>query len=137
MQLCIRVMRGELWRGRERDVVLIDVDDHVVERVMKIEIENGTFKLIDQATWEQEKQGELKEIFRDGNQVFQGDTQISQMKRTHAELVHYLTMEMSFPHGVFLMTGTCIVPDPPFTLQSGDEIFITIEPIGTLKNIVL
>lgn len=77
------------------------------------------------------------EILREGNQVFQGDTQISQMKRTHAELVHYLTMEMSFPHGVFLMTGTCIVPDPPFTLQSGDEILITIEPIGTLKNIVL
>ena len=77
------------------------------------------------------------EIFRDGNQVFQGDTQISQMKRTHSELVHYVTMEMSFPHGTFLMTGTCVVPDPPFTLQSGDEILITIEPIGTLKNIVL
>ena len=77
------------------------------------------------------------EIFRDGNQVFQGDTQISQMKRTHFELVHYLTMELSFPYGTFLMTGTCVVPDPPFTLQSGDEILITIEPIGTLKNIVL
>jgi 2-dehydro-3-deoxy-D-arabinonate dehydratase len=77
------------------------------------------------------------EIFRDGNQVFQGDTQISQMKRTHSELVHYLTMEMSFPYGTYLMTGTCIVPDPPFTLQSGDEVLITIEPIGTLKNIVL
>jgi 2-dehydro-3-deoxy-D-arabinonate dehydratase len=77
------------------------------------------------------------EINREGNQVFQGDTQISQMKRTHAELVHYLTMEISFPHGAYLMTGTCIVPDPPFTLESGDEILITIEPIGTLKNIVL
>jgi 2-dehydro-3-deoxy-D-arabinonate dehydratase len=77
------------------------------------------------------------EIFRDGNQVFQGDTQISQMKRTHSELVNYLTMEMSFPYGTYLMTGTCVVPDPPFTLQSGDEVLITIEPIGTLKNIVL
>jgi 2-dehydro-3-deoxy-D-arabinonate dehydratase len=77
------------------------------------------------------------EIFRDGNQVFQGDTQISQMKRTHSELVHYLTKEMSFPYGTYLMTGTCVVPDPPFTLQSGDEVLITIEPIGTLKNIVL
>jgi 2-dehydro-3-deoxy-D-arabinonate dehydratase len=46
-------------------------------------------------------------------------------------------MEMSFPFGTYLMTGTCIVPDPPFTLQSGDEILISIEPIGTLKNIVL
>jgi nicotinamide phosphoribosyltransferase len=41
---------------------------------MKIELENDTYKLIDQATWEQEKQGELKEVFRDGvlliNQTF-------------------------------------------------------------------
>jgi nicotinamide phosphoribosyltransferase len=33
---------------------------------MKIELENAAYKLIDQATWEQEKQGELKEILRDG-----------------------------------------------------------------------
>lgn len=75
-------------------------------------------------------------IFRDKEQVFQGDTQISQMKRTHTELVEYLTRELSFPKGAFLMTGTCIVPDPPFTLQAGDRIEIQIEPIGTLVQIV-
>ncbi|MHA8102880.1 fumarylacetoacetate hydrolase family protein [Aquirufa nivalisilvae] len=75
-------------------------------------------------------------IFRDGNEVFQGDTQISQMKRTHAELVEYLTREMTFSKGTFLMTGTCVVPDHPFTLQSGDRIEIQIEPIGTLIQIV-
>ena len=75
-------------------------------------------------------------IFRDKEQVFQGDTQISQMKRTHLELVEYLTRELSFPKGAFLMTGTCIVPDPPFTLQAGDQIEIQIEPIGTLVQIV-
>ena len=76
------------------------------------------------------------EIHRKGELIFEGDTLISQMKRTHAELVDYLTRECSFPDGVFLMTGTCIVPDYPFTLQAGDEIFITIDHIGTLKNIV-
>lgn len=76
------------------------------------------------------------EIHRKGEVVFSGDTLISQMKRTHIELAEYLTRELTFPKGVFLMTGTCIVPDLPFTLQSGDEIFITIDSIGTLKNIV-
>lgn len=76
------------------------------------------------------------EIHRNGELVFSGDTLISQMKRSHTELVDYLTRELSFPKGVFLMTGTCIVPDFPFTLQSGDEIIISIDSIGTLKNIV-
>jgi 2-dehydro-3-deoxy-D-arabinonate dehydratase len=75
-------------------------------------------------------------IYRDQQEVFQGATQISQMKRTHAELAEYLTREMSFPQGAYLMTGTCIVPDPPFTLQAHDEIHIQIEPIGTLIQTV-
>ena len=75
-------------------------------------------------------------IFREKEQVFQGDTTISQMKRTHSELAEYLTRELSFPKGVFLMTGTCIVPDPPFTLQANDRIEIKIEPIGTLIQTV-
>jgi len=76
------------------------------------------------------------EIVRNKELVFRGDTLISQMKRSHAELVKFLTRELTFPKGVFLMTGTCIVPDHPFTLQSGDEIFISIDSIGTLKNTV-
>jgi 2-dehydro-3-deoxy-D-arabinonate dehydratase len=75
-------------------------------------------------------------IYRNQKEVFQGDTHISQMKRTHIELVEYLTREMSFPQGAYLMTGTCIVPDPPFTLQAHDEIHIQIEPIGTLIQTV-
>jgi 2-dehydro-3-deoxy-D-arabinonate dehydratase len=49
-------------------------------------------------------------------------------------LIDYLFRENSFPHGCFLMTGTGIVPPSTFTLQSGDRIRITIEPIGTLEN---
>jgi 2-dehydro-3-deoxy-D-arabinonate dehydratase len=32
------------------------------------------------------------------------------------------------------MTGTGIVPENNFTLKSGDEILISIDGIGTLKN---
>jgi 2-dehydro-3-deoxy-D-arabinonate dehydratase len=76
------------------------------------------------------------EIHRDGEIVFEGQTLISQMKRSHTELAEYLTRECTFPQGVFLMTGTCIVPDYPFTLRGGDVIFIGIDGIGVLKNTV-
>jgi 2-dehydro-3-deoxy-D-arabinonate dehydratase len=74
------------------------------------------------------------EINRDGATVFEGSVEISQMKRKPAELVSYLYRECSFPDGCLLMTGTGIVPDSDFTLQSGDEIRIKIDPIGTLVN---
>lgn len=59
---------------------------------------------------------------------------ISQMKRSHTELVSFLFRECTFPDGVFLMTGTGLVPPNTFTLQSGDQIRITIDGIGTLEN---
>lgn len=76
------------------------------------------------------------EIVRNSALVFTGSVDIKQMKRTPEELVAYLYRACSFPHGSLLMTGTGIIPPSDFTLQSGDEIFITIEPIGTLVNTV-
>lgn len=58
------------------------------------------------------------------------------MKRAPTLLVEYLFRQNTFPQGCFLMTGTGIVPPDSFTLQPGDEIRITIEPIGTLINFV-
>jgi 2-dehydro-3-deoxy-D-arabinonate dehydratase len=58
------------------------------------------------------------------------------MKRTQEELVSFLYREMSFPRGAILLTGTGVIPPDAFTLQSGDEVSITIEPIGTLRNTV-
>ena len=75
------------------------------------------------------------EILRDGNGVFAGDTATSNMKRTFPDLAAYLCRELAFPHGVFLMTGTGIVPGDEFTLQSGDLIKITIGEM-TLENTV-
>ena len=58
------------------------------------------------------------------------------MMRTIKELVEYLYRNNSFPQGCFLLTGTGVVPPDWFTLQIGDEIRITIPPIGTLVNFV-
>jgi 2-dehydro-3-deoxy-D-arabinonate dehydratase len=74
------------------------------------------------------------EIVRDGRKAFKGRTDLTNMKRSPAELVEYLFRDNSFPYGCFLLTGTGIVPPDDFTLQAGDEIRITIEPIGTLIN---
>ena len=76
------------------------------------------------------------EISRDGKKVFEGSIAISQIKRKFTELVGFLYRECSFPNGSFLMTGTGIVPGSEFTLQKGDQVTITIEPIGTLVNFV-
>src|SRR5688572_12866952 len=76
-------------------------------------------------------------ISRAGKEMFNGATTLAQLKRKPAELVEFLTREMSFPDGGFLMTGTGIVPPNEFTLLSGDRIAITIVPIGTLENTVI
>ena len=74
------------------------------------------------------------EISRGGQTIFNDFTALDQMKRQPKELVEYLYRETTFPDGAVLLTGTGIVPDEPFTLQKGDEVRITIAPIGTLVN---
>ncbi len=76
------------------------------------------------------------EIARGSKVMYYGKVEIGMMKRTHNELVAYLFRECDFPKGVFLMTGTCLVPDDDFTLKLEDKITITISPIGTLTNYV-
>jgi len=69
------------------------------------------------------------EIIRTAEIIYQDETRSSQMKRSLDELVDYLTKELDFPQGVFLMTGTGIVPPEDFSLQPGDIVRIQI---GTL-----
>jgi 2-dehydro-3-deoxy-D-arabinonate dehydratase len=76
------------------------------------------------------------EIHRSGNVEFSGSTTLKELKRDPKQLVEYLYRYNSFPNGCFLLTGTGIVPPDSFTLQTGDEIRITIPPIGTLANLV-
>jgi len=55
---------------------------------------------------------------------------INQMKRTPEELVSFVYRECSFPHGCLVMTERELVPGNDFTLQSGDEIKISIDILG-------
>jgi 2-dehydro-3-deoxy-D-arabinonate dehydratase len=75
-------------------------------------------------------------IERNGKTAFTGNIGIDRMKRKHDELIGYLFRETSFRFGVFLMTGTGIVPPNDFTLKVDDVVNITIDHIGTLTNVV-
>jgi 2-dehydro-3-deoxy-D-arabinonate dehydratase len=75
-------------------------------------------------------------ILRNGSAAFEGKTALDRLKRSPKSLVEWLWRDNSFPSGCFLSTGTGIVPADSFTLQSGDEVRITIDPIGTLSNTV-
>lgn len=76
------------------------------------------------------------QIIRNDKSVFEGQTNLEQLKRKPQELVNYLFRSNSFPSGVFLMTGTGLIPSNDFTLAAGDVINISIDHIGTLTNTV-
>ncbi|HTH52667.1 MAG TPA: fumarylacetoacetate hydrolase family protein [Edaphobacter sp.] len=73
-------------------------------------------------------------VRRNGATAFSGSTTLAELKRDPALLASYLFRDNSFPQGVFLMTGTGIVPGDEFTLASKDIIRISIDGIGTLEN---
>jgi 2-dehydro-3-deoxy-D-arabinonate dehydratase len=76
------------------------------------------------------------EIDRAGETLFKASTSLAQLKRNPQELAGWLYKEESFPQGCFLMTGTGIVPPDQFCLQTGDQIRISIDGIGTLVNVM-
>jgi len=75
------------------------------------------------------------EIFRNEKVIFSDQTRTSQISRPLESLVSYLMKEMAFPQGVFLMTGTGIIPPDDFTLQAGDHVRIDIDSL-VLENTV-
>jgi len=92
--------------------------------------------------WEVDDPGMLPivlEIFRDGARVFLGSTSTDQMHREFADLVRYVLrcQEGMFPDGFILMTGTGIIPPSEFTLEDGDEVQISVEGIGQLRNAIV
>jgi 2-dehydro-3-deoxy-D-arabinonate dehydratase len=75
-------------------------------------------------------------IERRGDKVFHGSTDVAAMRRTFAELIGWLSLENSFPHGAILLTGTGIVPPDDFSLAVGDVVSIDVTGIGRLTNLV-
>ena len=73
-------------------------------------------------------------IYRNSEVKYSDSVPISQMKRSHAELVSFLYHSCAFADGCYLMTGTCLVPGNDFTLQDNDRVEISIDHIGKLVN---
>jgi nicotinamide phosphoribosyltransferase len=67
--------------GREifKDPITDDGTKKSAKGLMKIVLEKGEYKLIDQVSWAEEKTGELKEIFRDG--VLLVDESLSEIRK--------------------------------------------------------
>ncbi len=77
------------------------------------------------------------EIERGGTTVWSGTANTSQLHRRLDELVTYLRHADVFPDGVVISTGTCLVPEMPFTLSAGDTVDISIEQVGRLRTPVV
>jgi 2-dehydro-3-deoxy-D-arabinonate dehydratase len=75
-------------------------------------------------------------IERGGVAAYDDATSTAEMQRSFDELGAYLGRALTFPTGAFLMTGTGIVPDPPFTLEAGDVVTIAVDGLGELTNTV-
>ena len=73
-------------------------------------------------------------INRQGAVVWQGSASVGQLHRRLEDLVDWLHRELEFPDGVWLSTGTCVVPDLPFSVIDGDEVVIDIPGLGILTN---
>ena len=76
-------------------------------------------------------------IERNGQVYWEGETSTRELKRRFDELVTYLFLENDFPDGVFLCTGTALVPERQFTLEPGDVVQIDVDQLGTLRNPVV
>ena len=76
-------------------------------------------------------------IERKGQIYWKGETSTRELKRRFDELVNYLFLENDFPDGVFLCTGTALVPESQVTLEPGDVAAISIDQLGMLRNPVV
>ena len=73
-------------------------------------------------------------VTRDGIAVWQGETSTSLLHRRFDDMVEHLYRNANFPDGAVLSTGTGLVPEITFNLQSGDTVEVAIGGIGTLVN---
>src|SRR5207237_2728987 len=73
-------------------------------------------------------------ITRGGGTVFDGAASLSDMVRDPAELTAVLHSSYPLPAGAWLLTGTSLVPPPPYSAEPGDMVLIEIEGVGRLVN---
>jgi 2-dehydro-3-deoxy-D-arabinonate dehydratase len=73
-------------------------------------------------------------IVRGGETVFDGSTSTARLHKQFDVLTAYMRRDNWIAPGTVLLTGTGIVPPDEFTLQPGDVIEISSDPIGLLRN---
>jgi 2-dehydro-3-deoxy-D-arabinonate dehydratase len=73
-------------------------------------------------------------VKRGGRAIYQGRVNTKEMKRQCAELVSWLTRSNTCPPGTVLSTGTGILVPDQHALADGDQVEITLDGIGTLRN---
>ena len=76
-------------------------------------------------------------VLRNGEVAWSSETSTASMRRRPDELVAALFDHDQFPAGAIISTGTGIVPELNFNLQSDDVVSITIDDIGNLSNSVM
>ncbi len=76
-------------------------------------------------------------VRRDDQVVFKDKTTTAELARTFEDLIGWLARDNTFPNGVFLLTGTGIIPPNVFTLLPGDVVDIAIDGVGVLSNPVV
>ncbi len=75
-------------------------------------------------------------IRRDGQDYWNATTSTASLARTIPDLLWHLHSNLHFPDGVFLSTGTGLVPELDFSLQADDDVQITIDSVGDLRNTI-
>lgn len=73
-------------------------------------------------------------VSRDGQDVYRDEVRVDDLRHAPQTLADWLFRGMPFPHGAVLLTGTAIVPPNEFTLRPGDEVEISVDGLGVLRN---
>lgn len=153
----IRIRKDSAWNVPEPELVLVinrhneivgycagnDVSSRDIEGenplyLPQAKIYNGSCALghgVCLCTQEEIKDIPIRlKIQRGTEAIFSGEANTSSMKRTLLELVEFLTRELDFPQGVFLMTGTCLVPEN-FTLQPEDMVTVQVGEMKIVNKV--
>jgi 2-dehydro-3-deoxy-D-arabinonate dehydratase len=75
-------------------------------------------------------------VARNGSDAWAATTSTGNLNRRVEELAGYLFRGQSHPYGAVLSTGTGLVPELDFSLQTGDVVTIELEGVGALSNVV-
>ena len=73
-------------------------------------------------------------ILRRGAAIFDGSVNTSQIGRSFAQLIDFLTRDNPIGNGTVVCTGTGVIAEREHALQEGDVVEISIDKIGRIAN---